>query len=290
VSFRDRLPVLAQYLIPHHALSRCVRWFTTCRQPAIKNYLIGRFIRHFSVDMSTAVNPDPHSYADFNAFFTRALKPELRPVVTQANEIACPVDGAVSQAGDIQSGQLLQAKGHQFSLVQLLGGSESRAAPFQQGKFATFYLSPKDYHRIHMPITGTLREMVHIPGRIFSVNPLTTEHVPDLFARNERVVALFDTAIGPMALVLVGAMICASISTVWQGEVTPPSCKEVRAWSYPSPGASPLQLMRGAELGHFMLGSTVIVLFGPNVMEWASTIEAGRSVQMGQRVGQVLQK
>ena len=196
------------------------------------------------------------------------------------------MDGAVSQIGVAQADTLLQAKGQTFSLTTLLGGDSERARPFQGGAFATLYLSPRDYHRIHLPLAGRLQEMVHIPGALFSVSPLTTRVVPELFARNERVVTLFDTAAGPMALVLVGAINVASIETVWAGAITPPLGKTIQRWRYPPQGAGAISLNQGAEMGRFNMGSTVILLFGPEAVRWESAFQAGTTVQMGQRLGE----
>jgi len=272
-----------QHIIPHHLFSRLIGLFTDTQHSLIKNNLIDWFIKRYQVDMSCALRTDPHSYDSFNDFFTRALKADARPFVTREKDIACPVDGVVSQLGPIQEGRIFQAKGFDFTVTELLGGSAERATPFINGQFTTLYLSPRDYHRIHMPIDGCLKEMIYIPGRLFSVNPATAASVPRLFARNERVVALFDTKAGPMAIVLVGAMIVASINTVWHGEVTPPKQKEVTSWSYPE-GKT---YQRGAEIGHFKLGSTVLVLFGPNAVEWNTALAAGSSVQLGQWLGSI---
>ncbi|OYT97209.1 MAG: phosphatidylserine decarboxylase, partial [Pseudomonas sp. PGPPP3] len=197
--------------------------------------------------------------------------------------ILCPADGAVSQLGPIEHGRIFQAKGHSFSVLELLGGDNERAAAFMGGEFATIYLSPKDYHRVHMPLAGTLREMVYVPGRLFSVNQTTAENVPELFARNERVVCLFDTERGPMAVVLVGAMIVASVETVWAGLVTPPK-RELKTTRYDEAARAPISLEKGAELGRFKLGSTAIVLFGPEQVKWAAELAAGTPVRMGQRM------
>lgn len=277
-STRDAIKSLLLYALPQHALSRVVYWLTR-RRTAAKNPAIRWFIDHFGVDMQEAVEPDPSAYASFNAFFTRAIKPELRPLVAGAQHIACPVDGRVSQLGPIRAGRIFQAKGHDYSAQELLGGSAQRAAPFQGGRFATLYLSPRDYHRIHMPLDARLREMIHIPGRLFSVAPFTTRYVPRLFARNERVVALFDTAAGPMAMVLVGAMNVAAIETVWAGLVTPPKGKTVQAQRYDD---ADISLKRGEEMGRFNMGSTVILLFADNTVTWEETLGAGTAVKMGQ--------
>jgi len=279
-SLIDYLKALPQYLMPGHLVSRLTRAFTRLRQPWIKNRFTAWFIGHFRVDMDEALESDPHAYEHFNAFFTRELKPGVRPIVEGEDELACPVDGAVSQACAISDGRVFQAKGHDYSLEQLLGGTAERARPFHGGSFATIYLSPRDYHRIHMPLSGTLREMVHVPGRLFSVNPATTRVIPGLFARNERVVTLFDTAVGPMAMILVGAVNVGSIETVWAGEVTPPAGRVVRAWHYE--GDEAITLEKGAEMGRFNMGSTVILVFGPDAVELAEAIKPGAPVRLGQ--------
>jgi phosphatidylserine decarboxylase len=279
-SLIDYLKALPQYLMPGHLVSRLIHGFTRLRLPAIKNRFTEWFIGHFGINMDEALESDPHAYEHFNAFFTRALKPGVRPIVEGEGELACPVDGAISQARVIADGRVFQAKGHDYSLEQLLGGSVERAKPFLGGSFATIYLSPRDYHRIHMPLTGTLREMVHVPGRLFSVNPATTRVIPGLFARNERVVSIFDTAVGPMAMVKVGAVNVGSIETVWAGEVTPPAGRVVRSWHYE--GDEALTLEKGAEMGRFNMGSTVIVVFGPEAVELADAIKPGAPVRLGQ--------
>lgn len=270
-----------QYIIPQHLFSRFIGLFTDTQYPLIKDNLIDWFIKRYQVDMSCALRTDPRAYHSFNDFFTRTLKVDARPFVTRERDIACPVDGVVSQLGLIKEGRIFQAKGFNFTVTELLGGSAERAAPFSNGEFTTLYLSPRDYHRIHMPIDGRLKEMIYIPGKLFSVNPATAASVPRLFARNERVVALFDTKAGPMAIVLVGAMIVASINTVWHGEVTPPKQKAVTSWSY----TDDTVYQRGDEIGHFKLGSTVLVLFGPNAVEWNSRLAAESPVQLGQLLG-----
>lgn len=280
----DYLKALPQYLVPGHLVSRLIHIFTRIRAPSIKNSFTDWFIKHFQVDIAEAIEPDPHAYEHFNAFFTRALKPEVRPIVESEAAIACPVDGTVSQAGPVTDGRIIQAKGHDYSLIDLLGGSEKRALPFQEGRFVTLYLSPQDYHRIHMPVAGQLEEMIHVPGRLFSVNPATTRVIPGLFARNERVISIFNTALGPMAMVKVGAINVGSIETVWAGQVTPPAGRVVRSWHYKSEKES-ITLEKGEEMGRFNMGSTVIVLFGPDFMEWAEGIEPGNRVRMGQLLG-----
>jgi phosphatidylserine decarboxylase len=269
--------VLLQYITPQHALTGFAGWLGELRQPWIKNYLIDLFIRRVGVDMTSATITDPHAYPTFNAFFIRQLRPELRPIAEGSNEIASPVDGFVSQIGKINQETLLQAKGFDFSLKNLLGGDAKRAKPFENGSFATFYLSPKDYHRVHMPYTGKLRETIYIPGDLFSVNQKTTQHVSNLFARNERLVCLFDTDIGPMAVILVGAMMVGSIHTVWHAKN---KTDEIFTESY---GGS-LTLTKGSEMGHFQMGSTVIVLFGQDKVDWIDSLKENSTVRMGQLV------
>ncbi|MDG4553304.1 MAG: archaetidylserine decarboxylase [Candidatus Competibacter sp.] len=281
----DRLRHWPQYLLPQRWLTRLTYRATRVRAPWFKNALIRGFARGFGVNLDEALDPDPRAYPDFNAFFTRPLKPGARPLAPGDRVVCCPVDGAVSQVGVARADRLLQAKGRDFSLTALLGGDAERARPFQDGGFATLYLSPRDYHRIHMPLTGQLREMVHVPGALFSVSPLTARMVPDLFARNERVAALFDTSLGPMALVLVGAINVASIETVWAGAITPPLGAAIRRWSYPPDGAGAVRLDKGAEMGRFNMGSTVILLFGAGAVHWEAAIRPDAPVRMGQRLG-----
>ncbi|MDM8348460.1 archaetidylserine decarboxylase [Pseudomonas sp. sp1636] len=281
---KQRLFILSQYLLPHHLLSRLIGGAAECRSGWFKNRLISWFIKQYRVDMSEAQIEDPSAFEHFNAFFTRALKEGARPLDTTPDAILSPADGAVSQLGQIEHGRIFQAKGHSFSVLELLGGDSERASPFMGGEFATIYLSPKDYHRVHMPLAGTLKEMVYVPGRLFSVNQSTAENVPELFARNERVVCLFDTERGPMAVVLVGAMIVASIETVWAGLVTPPK-RQLKSVRYDAAARAPIVLDKGAELGRFKLGSTAIVLFGPEQVRWAATLSANSSVRMGQGIG-----
>ncbi|GAB3378250.1 phosphatidylserine decarboxylase [Azotobacter armeniacus] len=283
---KDRLFLLGQHRLPHHLLSRAAGCLAECRTTWVKNTFIKAFARYFQVDMSEALVEEPTAYEHFNAFFTRALKDSVRPLDPTPGAILSPADGTVSQLGAIEQGRLFQAKGHSFSVQELLGGDPATAAPFLGGNFATAYLSPKDYHRVHMPLAGTLREMIHVPGQLFSVNRLTAENVPELFARNERLVCLFDTECGPMAVVLVGAMIVASIETVWAGVVTPPP-RQIKRWNYDEAVRPPIHLDKGAELGRFRLGSTVIILFGPDQVRWRDDLEPLGHLRMGQAIGQV---
>ena len=274
-----------QYILPHHTLSKMMSKLTHCENKIWKNLFIKQIIKHYGVDMNEALEQDINSFKSFNDFFTRELNPAVRPLTTTPNAIACPADGSVSQAGKINDGEIFQAKGKSFTATDLLGGDPGRAEPFNNGIYTTIYLSPKDYHRLHMPLTGTLREMVHIPGRLFSVNTATTQSVPGLFARNERVAALFDTDAGPMALVLVGAIFVSSIETVWHGVVTPPSITSVRSWKYQE-NAPVLKI--GQEMGRFNMGSTVIVLFGNNKAKWDSNFAAEKVVRLGEHIGDTL--
>lgn len=287
MSLTQRLFIALQYVLPHHCLSRLVGRLAECEKPAIKNALIRRFIRQYQVNMAEAERKQPEEFVNFNDFFTRSLVPGARPIDPHADGIASPADGAISQLGDIRHGRVFQAKGHDYSLYELLGGDSERAALFADGSFATVYLSPRDYHRVHMPITGTLREMVYVPGKLFSVNQTTAENVPELFARNERAVCIFDTAAGPMAVVLVGAMIVAGIETVWAGQVAPPA-HSLQVHDYSEQGRQPIVLNKGDELGRFKLGSTAIVLFGAGQAHWNEALSEGSPLLMGQQIGQLL--
>jgi phosphatidylserine decarboxylase len=243
--------------------------------------MIDTFIRRYHVDMNLAQQPDPHAYEHFNAFFTRALRADARPLDITSDSALSPADGIVSQAGAIDNARIFQAKGHHYTTTDLLGGCPMHAKRFERGSFATVYLAPKDYHRVHMPVAGRLCEMIHVPGRLFSVNPLTARNVPALFARNERVVCLFDTEFGPMAVVLVGAMIVASIETVWAGVVTPRSASVTRTCYAPE---ASIHLAKGVEMGRFKLGSTVVVLFGPGHAQWHTKLVEGAPLCMGEGI------
>jgi phosphatidylserine decarboxylase len=269
-------------LLPAHAISRFTYRLTRIRTPWLKNTLIKLFIRHFRVDMSQAAEPDPTAYKDFNNFFTRALRSDARPLAMEPGAILCPVDGQISQLGQIEGQQIFQAKKHDYSLTALLGGSATLANRFIDGNFCTIYLSPRDYHRIHMPVTGNLREMTYVPGKLFSVNHLTVAMVPDLFARNERVINIFDTEHGPMAMILVGAINVGSIETSWHGCVTPPYGDEITIWRYDN---KTVELKAGDEMGRFNMGSTVILLFEKDAMHWEANKTADDLVQMGQLLG-----
>lgn len=276
--------MLWQYFLPQHRLSRWIGKLANCRTPWLKNLFIHWFIRRYRVDMRLAADSNPLNYPHFNAFFTRALKPGLRPIAAGAYTIASPADGCVSQLGQIQDGRIFQAKGFQFSVLELLGGVDSRATPFLQGQFITIYLAPKDYHRVHMPFTGKLKEMVYVPGQLFSVNTQSASAIPRLFARNERMVAIFDTAIGDMAVVMVGAMIVAGIETVWGGAVTPSGSRKIQASRYTG---TEILLNKGEELGRFQLGSTVILLFAKPEIRWNVQLAAEAPLLMGQALAEL---
>ena len=273
----DRLAVLPQYLMPKQALTTLAGKFASAQLGGLTTSVIRRFVARYNVNMAEAANPDIASYASFNDFFTRALKPGARPLA--AADLICPVDGAISQFGPIAKDQIFQAKGHSYSTTALVGGDATAAARFDNGHFATLYLSPRDYHRIHMPCAGELARMVHVPGDLFSVNPTTARGVPGLFARNERVVCFFESADGPFVLVLVGATIVGSMATVWHGQVNPPRAGTLRQWDY---AKGQVQLQKGDEMGRFLLGSTVVILFpqGPLKFnpQWAPT----RAIQLGE--------
>ena len=277
----DKFKIAMQYAMPKHFISRMVGKLAAAKAGGLTTALIKLFIKQYKIDMSEAKYPDPAHYKTFNEFFTRTLKEGIRPLAEENDIIAHPVDGAISQLGDVVDGQIIQAKGHDYSLQALLGGKEEDTAPFLGGKFATIYLAPKDYHRIHMPVDGTLSKMIYVPGDLFSVNPLTAQNVPNLFARNERVVAIFETEIGPLAMVLVGATIVASIETIWAGTVTPPAGKDVFSWNYPTEGDNAITLKKGEEMGRFKLGSTVILAWGANQAEFLSDQHPETVTRMG---------
>ena len=275
----DRLDVLPQYLLPKRALTAFAGFIASRRSGARTTRLIRWFVAKYGVDMTEAADPDVAHYASFNEFFTRALKPGARPLA--AAEWICPVDGAISQFGVIERDQIFQAKGHRYSTTALVGGDAALAAQFEHGHFATLYLSPKDYHRIHMPCDGRLLRMIHVPGDLFSVNPTTARGVPGLFARNERVVCVFESAHGPFVLTLVGATIVGSMATVWHGVVNPPRSATLREWRYDDQN---ITLKQGDEMGRFLLGSTVVMLFPRGNLQfnpaWAPTLPV--------RLGQVM--
>ena len=280
----DRLAVLPQYLLPKQLLTQLAGKLAGAELGGLTTALIRRFIARYNVNMAEAANPDPASYKSFNEFFTRPLRDGVRLPTTA--DFLCPVDGAISQFGPIERDQIFQAKGHSYSTTALLGGDRELAAPFENGSFATIYLSPRDYHRIHMPCDGRLSRMIHVPGALFSVNPTTARGVPGLFARNERVVCLFDTAAGPFALVLVGATIVGSMATTWHGVVNPPRPGVVREWRYD--GENSVLLKKSDEMGRFLLGSTVVLLWPKNTLEFDPSWAPAKAVRLGEALGQRL--
>lgn len=273
----DRFAVLPQYLFPKQALTHFAGWVAGKERGALTTWIIRRFVAKYGVDMGEALDSDIASYPSFNEFFTRALKPGVRPIA-QA-DLVCPVDGAISQFGAIEGDQIIQAKGHRYSTTALVGGDAALAAQFQHGSFATLYLSPKDYHRIHMPCDGRLLRMIHVPGELFSVNPVTARGVPGLFARNERVVCVFESARGPFVLALVGATIVGSMATVWHGVVNPPRSGELREWHYAD---QQVVLAKGEEMGRFLLGSTVVMLFPKPPLAFNPAWAPGGAVRLGE--------
>jgi phosphatidylserine decarboxylase len=276
----DTLAVLPQYLLPKKALTIFAGWVAGARGGAFTTALIRWFVKRYNVNMAEAAQPDVAAYASFNDFFTRALKAGARPQA--AADYLCPVDGAISQCGPISGDagdQIFQAKGHRYSTTALVGGDATLAAQFKDGAFATLYLSPRDYHRIHMPCNGDLRRMIYVPGDLFSVNPTTARGVPGLFARNERVVCVFDSADGPFVLALVGATIVGSMATVWHGQVNPPRSPQICEWQYE---AGQVCLKKGAEMGRFLLGSTVVMLFGKDRLAFNPEWSATRPIRMGE--------
>ncbi len=279
----DRRKVLPQYVLPKRGLTAFAGHVASRERGATTTRLVRWFVRKYGVDMSEAANPDVTAYASFNDFFTRALKPGVRPIAAAA--LVSPVDGTISQFGTIEHDQIVQAKGHRYSTTALVGGDRALAERFHDGSFATLYLSPKDYHRIHMPCDGVLTRMIHVPGALFSVNPLTARGVPGLFARNERVVCVFEsTALGTFVLVLVGATIVGSMATVWHGPVNAPRVRRVREWHYAD---GEVALKQGHEMGRFMLGSTVVLLFAKSaVLRFDPSWQPGGSLRLGQAMAE----
>lgn len=285
MSIEKFLKIWPQYIVPQHLLSRVIHRLTRMRGEILTQAAIRAFVRRFNVDMHEALQEDLRTYPTFNAFFTRALKAEARPVDLAEEAVISPIDGTVNQAGEIRDGRIFQAKGHDYSAAELLGDAEL-ARLFMNGEFATLYLAPRDYHRIHMPCDGTLLEMLHVPGRLFSVNGLTAQNVPRLFARNERIVCLFDTPLGKVALVAVGAIFVGSIETVWAGEITPPAGKKIRRWRYgPGEAAGEIRLRKGDELGRFNMGSTVVMLTERDAVDWGDYLRSENRMRMGMRIG-----
>lgn len=283
---RRPFAIWRQYLAPQHALTRFAGIMSHCEVPWIKNYLIHWFLKRYAVNLAEAIEPNPYAYPSYHEFFIRKLKPDCRPIDATLGGVTSPCDGTISQIGKIERGSLLQAKGHTFSVEALLGDA-SDASAFYNGNFATIYLAPKDYHRVHMPYSGTLEYLRYIPGKLFSVNPLTTDHVEQLFAQNERVITFFKHDEGSFAIILVGAMIVGSIFTRWGGHITPHRESKMRNIKYPQLPEQHIKLDKGEEMGYFSLGSTVILLFADN-MKWEKSLTQGNQLIVGQRIGRFL--
>lgn len=276
----EKLRVYTQYIAPQNLLTRFAGFCASSQVPWFKNYLIRYFVGNHDVNMSEAVVADPYAYASFNDFFTRKLKSNVRPISNDPHAIVSPVDGCISQIGYIKKNTLIQAKGFDFDLTSLLGGDIELANTFTDGAYATLYLAPRDYHRIHMPIAGTLIKTIYVPGKLFSVNRATAQHIPNLYGRNERLICLFETKAGKVAVILVGAMIVGSIQTVWMNEAI--SRKQPR---YSFNNNNHIRLNKGDELGFFKLGSTVIMLFENDKIAWNKEFTKNSTAQMGQALG-----
>lgn len=278
----EKISTYLQYVMPQHLMTGLAGYLANIRTPNVKNWMIRKFIRDYQIDITEAAPADMDAYPCFNAFFIRRLRPELRPVAPEQHSIASPADGTVAQAGLIRDKQLLQAKGMYFTLERLLGNDIETAEAFKNGSYATVYLAPHNYHRVHMPLTGQLIKTIYVPGKLFSVNKMTSSLIPNLYARNERLISIFDTAAGPMAVILVGAMIVGSIKTVWMD--TPARGSRITTTIV----KSGISLNKGDELGHFTLGSTVILLFGQDKIQWLSDLQTDKPVQFGENIGSIL--
>lgn len=287
-TYAQRAKIAFQYMMPQLYLTQAAGWLAERKWGAVTHLIIKLFAKKYQVNLAEAEKTKASDYASFNEFFIRPLKEHARPINQDPKALCLPADGRVSESGRIEENQLLQAKGHHFSLETLLANDFTLADKFKNGNFITTYLSPRDYHRVHMPCDATLRKMIYVPGELFSVNPFLAEHVPNLFARNERVICEFDTAFGPMVQILVGATITASMSTVWAGVINPPRTKEVMVYEYLTTGETAVHLKKGQEMGAFRLGSTVINLFPKGAVELETYLKAGEPTKMGERLGQIL--
>lgn len=287
-TYAQRAKIAFQYMMPQLYLTQAAGWLAERKWGAVTHLIIKLFAKKYQVNLAEAEKTEASDYASFNEFFIRPLKEHARPINQDPKALCLPADGRVSESGGIEDNQLLQAKGHHFSLETLLANDFTLADKFKNGDFITTYLSPRDYHRVHMPCDATLRKMIYVPGELFSVNPFLAEHVPNLFARNERVICEFDTAFGPMVQILVGATITASMSTVWAGVINPPRTKEVMVYEYLTTGETAVHLKKGQEMGAFRLGSTVINLFPKGAVELETYLKAGEPTKMGERLGQIL--
>lgn len=284
-SYKQRLKIALHYLLPQLAITRVAGWFAEKEWGVLTHWVIRLFAKCYNVNLNEALYTKPQDYASFNQFFIRPLKADARPIIEGSQHLCLPADGCVSEVGTIEHNRLIQAKGHPFTLEALLAEDEELAKTFIDGQFLTTYLSPRDYHRVHMPCDGTLRKMIYVPGELFSVNPFLARHIPDLFARNERVICVFDTAFGPMVQILVGATVTASMSTVWAGVINPPRLQQVVVREYPETGDSAVKLNKGEEMGAFRLGSTVINLFPKNTVDLNLNLKAGEPTVMGELLG-----
>lgn len=287
-TYVQRAKIAFQYMMPQLYLTQAAGWLAERKWGAVTHLIIKLFAKKYQVNLAEAEKTEASDYASFNEFFIRPLKEHARPINQDPKALCLPADGRVSESGRIEENQLLQAKGHHFSLETLLANDFTLADKFKNGDFITTYLSPRDYHRVHMPCDATLRKMIYVPGELFSVNPFLAEHVPNLFARNERIICEFDTAFGPMVQILVGATITASMSTVWAGVINPPRAKEVMVYEYLTTGETAVHLKKGQEMGAFRLGSTVINLFPKGAVELETYLKAGEPTKMGERLGQIL--
>lgn len=284
-TYCQRIKIALHYLLPQLLITRCAGWLAERRWGKLTHCFIAIFAKIYGINWQEALLSRPSDYACFNDFFIRRLKDGIRPIVADPNTLCLPADGKVSESGIIEHNHLLQAKGHRFTLAELLANDTDLAAHFENGRFITTYLSPRDYHRVHMPCDGTLCQMIYVPGELFSVNPFLAQHIPNLFARNERLICVFDTEYGKMVQILVGATVTASISTVWAGVINPPRSKEVRTWHYPNEGTQAITLKKGEEMGAFRLGSTVINLFVANSMKLDARLHAGCETKVGEILG-----
>lgn len=287
-SYGQKAKIALHYLLPQFALTRMAGWLAEQKWGAVTHFIIKAFAKQYQVNLDEAEKSNPSDYATFNEFFIRPLKENARPLNQDPQALCLPADGKVSELGKIEQNQLLQAKGHSFTLETLLANDSELADKFKNGDFITTYLSPKDYHRVHMPCDATLKKMIYVPGELFSVNPFLAEHIPNLFARNERVICEFETEFGPMVQILVGATITASMSTVWAGVINPPRAKEVVTYEYLREGETAVKLKKGQEMGAFRLGSTVINLFPQGAVQFEDYLNQGTTTRMGERLAKII--
>lgn len=289
ITYFDRLKVAFHYLLPQLLLTRAAGWLAEKQWGAVTHAIIRLFVKKYHVNMNEAQFTEAKDYASFNQFFIRPLKEGARPINQDPQALCLPADGRISQLGAIEEQRLIQAKGHDFNLTDLLAGDLELSKKFENGQFVTTYLSPRDYHRVHMPCAAVLRQMTYVPGELFSVNPFLAEHIPHLFSRNERVICVFDTQFGTMVQILVGATITASISTTWAGVINPPRAQEIKTWHYPADGEEAIRFEKGQEMGAFRLGSTVINLFAPNQVELAPYLQQDTAVRVGELLARKVQ-